>query len=162
MHTRPLHSTSTAGGSKLQILMHPKNPVRYGNPVTLRVSTDHTHQPTGYQWYKDGRVLERRCSQELSIYSVTEGDCGEYSCAMTTLYGEVLHTPPTQVTMVRENPQRRVSANYGVMVTSNSHARAVEGVAEIGQFVSYPMSHEVMQEGGGGGQPSTVHTARKL
>eukprot|EP00731_Ephydatia_muelleri_P038468 Em0774g1a len=74
------NTTESEDTPKLQIHVDPQNPICYGNSVTLRVLTNHTpnhhHLPLGYQWYKDGRPLERRRSRELSIHSFTEGDCG--------------------------------------------------------------------------------------
>ncbi|XP_053350793.1 Fc receptor-like protein 5 [Clarias gariepinus] len=93
------------------ILKSPVHPVTEGNPLTLRCSYRNTKiSDSGADFYKDGSVLQKQTTGEMTISSVSMSDEGFYHC---------------------KHPKRGESPKSWVSVRGESHGKAPQSVLKL-------------------------------
>ncbi|KAM9500825.1 cell adhesion molecule CEACAM5-like [Clarias gariepinus] len=76
-----IRSVSVSDGDGDVILESPVHPVTEGNPLTLRCLYRNTNiSDSGADFYKDGSVLQKQTTGEMTISSVSKSDEGFYHC----------------------------------------------------------------------------------
>lgn len=107
-----------------QVSGGPSEPARPGDSVQFAADYDGP-TPTAYQWLKNGKPIPGRTGPTLNIDSVSFGDSGIYSLAMTTASGKII--TDGQALFV-EDTGRLV---YRVRATGTSAENAVRTTARL-------------------------------
>ncbi|XP_053537804.1 Fc receptor-like protein 5 [Ictalurus punctatus] len=107
-HSNPVNITVHNGDV---ILDSPVHPVTEGHPLTLHcLSRNSNISASGVDFYKDGSVLQKKTTGEMTISSVSKSDEGFYHC---------------------KHPERGESPKSWVSVRGRSHAEAPMSVLRL-------------------------------